>query len=166
MSGPDVSHLSGPDAVVALRTFPRRFRLAVLPLDDPEVEELAYRVGPDGHSALDQVHHATATFVLLTRALHDLLATEPPTLLPAVTDPGARGWDTPPGLLVGDALDLLHDAAGALADAAERIHSPDWSREAPVAGGGSVTALDLVREAARAGGEALAAAERTLAAVR
>lgn len=166
MTGPDVSHLSGPDAVVALRSFPRRFRVAVLPIDDPEVEELAARIGPDGHSAVDHVHHATATFLLLERALHDLLHADGAVLHPAVTDAAARGWDTPPGLRADDALDLLADAAGSLADAAAQVHSPDWTREATVAGGGTISVLGLVREAARAGGESLTAAERTLAAVR
>jgi hypothetical protein len=167
MSVADVSNLSAPDAVVALRSFPRRFRSAVLPIaDDPTVEALAERVGPDGHSALDHVVAVTNTLVLLGQALRQVLITEDPVLHAGVRDPGERAWETPPGTTVDGALDRLADEATAVADAADAVPSRDWSRTGTLAGGGTITALDLVREAVRTASQGLVDAEAAVRAAR
>lgn len=171
MSSIDVSHLSGPDALVALRSFPRRFRAAAIPIEgDPDVEEWAQRVGPEGRSVIDILWHTTSSWVLLGQALHQVLTTDDPVLHPAVADADARSWDTPPGLTVEDALAQLSDGATELADKVAAIHSPDWNRTGRVAGvdgdAGVVSALDLVRETVRVGSEGLHAVQTTIDAVR
>jgi hypothetical protein len=162
----DLSRLSRPDAVAALRSYPRRFRSVVLPTDDPDTEERAYRVGPDGHAALDHVVHVTNAMILLGQALRQVLTEREPVLHPAVTDPHQRAWTVPPGTTVADALERLDDALAALAAQVDAIQPPDWDRGAPVAGGGTVTAADMVREAVRAGADGLQQTTAVVAAVR
>lgn len=167
MSVPDVSNLAAPDAVVALRSFPRRFRSVVLPLaDDPTVEAFAERIGPDGHSALDQVVAVANTWALLGQALRQVLINDEAVLHGGVLDPNQREWAVPPGTSVDGALDRLADEATALADAVDSVPSRDWSRTGSVAGGATVSALDLVREAVRSGGQGLADAEAEIKAAR
>lgn len=166
MSSLDVSRLSGPDAVVALRSFPRRIRSAVIPVaDDPDAEERAERVGPTGHSAVEIVVHTTNTWVLLGQALHEALVADDAVVHPAVRDTTARAWDVPTGTTVHVALEQAADEATALAASVEHIHPPDWNRTAAVAGDGPITVLELVQEAVRAGAEGLRAVETTIAAV-
>ena len=168
MSVPDVSNLSAPDAVVSLRSYPRRFRTAVLPItDDPTVEALAERVGPDGRSAADVVVSVTNTWVLLGQALRQILIEEAPVVHAGVVDPAQRVWDAPPGSTVDGALDRLADEATALADAADAVSSRDWGRTGSVAGdGATTTALDVLREAVRTGAQGVIDAEAAVAAAR
>lgn len=167
MSVPDVSQLAAPDAVVALRSYPRRIRAAVLPLaDDPTVEALAERVGPEGHSAVDIVVAVTNTWVLLAQALRQILVSDEPVLHAGVLDPSEREWDPPPGTSADGALDRLGDEATVLADAVDGVASRDWSRTGTVAGGGSITAIDLVRESVRVGAQGLADAQAAIRAAR
>ena len=67
---------------------------------------------------------------------------------------------------VASVLDQLDDEAVALADAVDDVSGDQWTRAADVAGGGTVGALDVVREAVRVGHDDLTAVERTLAALR
>lgn len=167
MSVPDVSQLAAPDAVVALRSYPRRFRSAVLPIvDDPTVEALAERIGPDGRSAIDIVVAVSNTWVLIGQALRQVLINDDAVVHAAATDPAGRSWELPPGTSVDGALDNLADEAVALADAADAVPGRDWSRTGAVTGGGSVSAIDLVREAVRTGAQGLIDAEAAVAAAR
>jgi hypothetical protein len=167
MSSLDLSNLSGSDAVVALRSYPRRFRAAVAAIgNDPNAEDLAHRIGPGGHSAVDVVLHTKNTWVLQGRALHDTLVSDTPVLHAGVVDAAQREWSALPDAAVDEALTQLAEEAGAVADAIERIHNPDLTRSATIAGGGTVTVLDLIREAVRTGAEGLRNVEATLASVR
>jgi hypothetical protein len=162
----DLSRLSRPDAVAALRSYARRFRSVVLPTDDPDTEERAYRVGPDGHAALDHVVHVTNAAVLLGQALRQVLTEREPVLHPAVSDADQRAWSVPPGTTIADALDRLEEEFAALAGQVDAIEPPGWDRTAPVAGGGTVTAGDVVREAVRAGADGLQRTSAVVDAVR
>jgi hypothetical protein len=167
MSSLDLSNLSGSDAVVALRSYPRRFRSAVAAIkDDPNAEELAHRIGAGGHSAVDVLLQTRNTWVLQARALHDALVNKDPVVHAAVVDAAQREWAALPDATVDEALAQLAEEAGAVADAVEHIHNPDLSRTATVAGGATVTVLDLVREAVRTGADGLRSVETTLASVR
>lgn len=168
MTGLDLSRLSGPDAEVALRSYPRRYRAAVLPVPGDDVAaELAARIGPDGHAALDLVNDTANTFVLLGRALHDIAVQDTPVLHPGVIDPGAREWPADAQRAdPAEALNRLADEATALAEAVSRTPAAGWMRGATVAGGPAVTALDVVREAVRTGADNLRSAENAMAAAR
>ncbi|MCU0271032.1 MAG: hypothetical protein MUF83_20645 [Acidimicrobiales bacterium] len=162
-----LDQLSAADAAVALRSYPRRFRAEVLPIaHDPEVEQRAWQIGPEGRSAAELVVATTNTLVLLGRALHDVVVQSDAALHPAVADPRQRTWEVPPGVTVEELLEQLGDACDALADAVERVHSPDWSRTASVVGDGRLSALDVVKQAVAAGIDNLRAVERTLRALR
>lgn len=163
----DLSRLSAPDAVAALRSYPRRYRSALAALTpDDDVDALARRVGPTGSSAFDLTVDTVRTLAILGQALHQVLTVDGPVLHEAVTNPAARAWDGPEPAGLGDALDLLTDEANALADTIDRTSFTQWSRPATVAGGGTLEAFDIVREAVRTGGDNLRAAEQAMAAAR
>jgi hypothetical protein len=168
MTGPDLSRLSPQDALVAFRSYPRRYAAEVEGfVGDDSPDELAARVGPDGISAMQVISDVTRTWGVLGGALQQVLRHDDAVLHPAITDRRQRHWDSPPPDRLADALDLLHHEADTLADDIESVHNAgDWSRSAAVAGGGSVTALDLVKDAVGVGAEGLAQVRAVLAAVR
>ncbi len=163
----DVSNLSVGDALVALRSYPRRFSslLSPLPGDDETIDALARRVGPDGVSALDLLTDVVRSLGLLGQAIHQTVYGDAPVLHPGVVDASARDW---PAVDEGvaDLLAQLRDEATELADGADRVAYRDWDRPATLAGGGSVQAIDLLREAVRTASDDLHAIETTLRATR
>jgi hypothetical protein len=168
MSSLDLSRLTPDDAQVALRSFPRRYRaeLAPGPVDD-ELDELAARLGPGGESALDVVSDVTRTWGLLGHELRRTLTDDEPMLHPATLDRSKRRWETPSAGSVDEALELLGHESDELVDVIASVGTvEDWARSAPVAGGGSTTALDLVKEAVRVGAEGLDRLDLVLTAVR
>jgi hypothetical protein len=167
MSDIDLSRLAPSDAVAALRSYPRRYRNLLKPVDDDDVIELAHRVGPDGRSSIEILSDVTRTLVVLRDALHKITVNDTPILHAAVVEPGERQWDTPPPDDVDEALSLFEDEANAMADAIAGVSTDSWTRTGTVAGTGTtVTALDVVRDAVRVGRAGLVDIERTLAAVR
>jgi hypothetical protein len=162
----DLSRLAPSDAVAALRSYPRRYRGALRPIDDDNVEELAHRVGPDGRSSIGILSDVTRTMVILGEALHQISVNPTPVVHAAVIDPAERQWDTPPPEDLADALALFADESNALAEAVDHVPTDGWTRTGTVAGGGSISAIDVVREAVRVGRAGLGDIERTLAAVR
>jgi len=163
----DLSRLAPADAAAALRSYPRRFRGLLAPLDpDEDPEELAQRLGPSGCSVLGIVTDTTRTWVLLHDAMRRITITDSPVLHPAVTDSTRRDWEAPAPATLSDALGMLEDTAAAFADDVDRTPATAWTRTGTIAGDGTTTALDVLREAVRVGHDALGAAGRTLAAVR
>ena len=160
----DVRLLLPVDAIAALRSFGRRWRSALLPLpDDDEAEERCHRLGPDGRSAVDLANDTVATLASLSRVVDDLVHSDHPVVLAALMDPAARHFDGVTVNDVGEVLDLLATEATALADRAARLAREDWSRTGTLSGGGgTVTVLDVVREAVRTASDDLRAAERAL----
>ena len=163
----DLSKLSPNDAVAALRSYPRRFRSALSPITgDERIEEMAQQVGPDGESAVDQTAHLVRTWTVLREALRQIQVNDTPVVHGAVIDPAQRDWESPVRETVASVLDQVDDEAAAFADAVAAVASGEWNRTASVAGGGTVTALEVVREAVQAGHDQLTAVEKTLAALR
>ncbi|MCB1016412.1 MAG: hypothetical protein KDB10_15080 [Acidimicrobiales bacterium] len=166
METADLAQMSPQDGVAALRSLPRRFRAALRPVDDPDVEEWAERVASSGHAPLDHLVDAERSIGLLAGALGQVLHHDTPVLVPATTDPAVREWPPHRGSL-DDELARLGETAEALASLAERVPAGDWGRTATVAGGGgSVSALDVLREAVRTAVTDLRAAERDFDEVR
>jgi hypothetical protein len=164
----DLSRLAPDDAVVALRSYPRRYRAELAPLPgDDRIDELAQRIGPTGESALGIVDDVVRTWGLVGHELHQLLIADEPTLHPAVIDRSQRHWDVPAPESVEAALDDLARESEALVEQVTTVGmAEDWARVAPVAGGGEVTALDLLRELVRVGAEGLDQVHTVLAAVK
>lgn len=159
-----------PDAQVALRSYPRRFRALLAALDEDErPDDLAHRPGAGGRSALDHAADAAATFRLVTDALGRVVAGDRPEVPAGAVDEAARAG-TPPlagSRTTSGVLADLDEAAGTLADRIGAVAAGDWGRTAVVAGTGrEVTALDPVREAVRTGRARLLDAQRVLSEVR
>lgn len=164
------SHLSPRDAAVAVRSFPRRFRAVLARPDDDEdradPDELARRIGPDGHAAVDHLLAADGVLALVDRALEQVRADADPVLHPAVADFAGAWWDDPHTPLPG-LLDQLEATAGRCADRIDDVPTDDWARHARVAGlDRSVGVLDVVRDGVDVVAGHLRAAERTIQAVR
>jgi hypothetical protein len=168
MSSLDVSRLLPPDALAALRSYPRRYRNEVASFEgDDAVDELAARIGPEGESAIQIMSDVSRTWSILAEALRQTLVTDDAVLHPAVLDPSLRSWDTPPPDSLDDVLTVLDHAADALTDRMASVSDiADWNRRAAVAGGGEVTALDLIRTAAVVGRDGLAAVHAAMEAAR
>jgi hypothetical protein len=162
----DLSRLAPSDAVAAMRSYPRRYLNVLQPIKDDNVVELAHRIGPDGRSSIQILSDVTRTLVVLGEALHQITVNPTPVLHAAVVDPAERQWDTPPPEDLDDALAFFADEAGNLAEAVGHVPADAWTRSGTVAGDGSVSAIDVVREAVRVGRAGLSDIEKTLAAVR
>jgi hypothetical protein len=158
----DLSRLAPSDASAALRSYARRYRRLLAPIDDDDVEELAHRVGPEGRSAIEIVTDVTRTLVLLHEAMRRITVHDRPVLHPAVLDRTQRQWDTPPPERLDDVLALLTDTTTSFADDIDRVSADGWTRPGTVAGGGSTTAIDVVREAVQVGRDGLDDVTRTL----
>lgn len=162
----DLSRLAPSDASAALRSYARRYRQLLAPVADDDVEEVAHRVGPEGRSAIEIVTEVTRTLVLLHEATRRITVHDTPVLHPAVIDRTQRRWEAAPPERLDDVLGLLSDATASFADDVDRVSADGWTRRGTVAGGGSTTAIDVVREAVQVGRDGLDAATRTLDAVR
>jgi hypothetical protein len=148
--GLDVSGLSPSDAAVALRSFPRRFRTALTPAEAGE------EVPPAAVAAASDLGRVLG---LVRKALADVLRADGPVLPAGVMDAGSRDWAMPADDDPERVLDVLSTEANALAEEIGSVASGDWGRAGQLTGGGSASALDLVREAVRSGHQHLRAAE-------
>lgn len=151
------------DATVALRSLPRRFRRTTRPIaEDEELRALLERPGVAGRSVLDLVVDATRSLSMLERALERVLMEGDPVLHPAVLRRTEREFDIGRHGSLEEVLAELEDVATRFADRVTRVAADDWSRSAQLAGGGSLRALDVVREAVATGIDDLREAESTL----
>ena len=157
-------HLSPADAAVALRTMPRRYRAALLPVDGPEMEARATTIGARGVSPTDLASDTVRSLVILERALHDVRLSDDPALHPAVLDRSARHWDAGVRETPHSVLAQLDDVCTSFADAIDAVATTDWARTGTT-GGRPVDAVTIVREAADTAGENLRSMETLLAAL-
>lgn len=153
--------MSPSDAVVALRSLPRRFRaLFATPGDEHEEERLAARrPTPSSWSAVEHVNHVSDVLDHADRQLEHVLV-EP---VPVVED---HPPTAPARTSLADALARLGTSAERLATRASRAGAHDWGRTASIPNGGSVTALGVVRAAVERAVLALRAVEEVLDQVR
>ena len=152
--------MSPADAVVALRSFPRRYRALLLrpdAEDDPE-SIVARKPSADSPSALE---HAASVAALLEGAADDIertLIQDRPTL-------GRQRPHAGPVLGLAATLERLDTAAEHLAEIAERARGEEWSRTATV-DGQPTRALTLLQRAVGEGAGRLRDIERVLAEVK
>jgi hypothetical protein len=162
--GIDPDTINPPDAIAALRSFPRRWRSALgLVADDPSASELVRRRSGDSLSALE---HARNTVDLLESTREQVRRTrreERPNLGDGGTsasrqlDDGDDALDT--------ALGTIGDHAPALAHALEELPAEDWRRSA-ILDGREVTILSMAQHAVAGCANHLRAAEKALRAAR
>lgn len=157
-------NLSPPDAVVALRSLPRRYETLFAGIDDSErPDDLAQIPATDGWTAIGHVVAASRAIGLAARALEEVLRTDDPSIDRQVVERSRRVEDPAPGGSIDERVSELGWEADALADAADGVAPADWARSGSLAGTGRpVSALDLLRAAVEAGVEHLRLAEETL----
>lgn len=157
----DYSTLMPADAVVALRTLPRRVT-AALGVFDEVTEARAHRLGSGGVSAVEILLGATATLGVLEKGLSDVSTVDDAPLHPAVTNRQLRAVETSATEPTEAVLEQFSERVTAVADLAETIKGRDWSRTG-IVGDVSVSALDLLREAVAVGVDALSEVEHLIA---
>ena len=164
MAGLDVSRLSPNDAVNALRSYPRRYRGVLTSFEkDEKPDDLVYRAGADGRSAVEHADHAARAVALGGEALRQVMTQHEPVIQKAVIDDSARDWTMDGTDDVETVLGFLTSECETLADQVARVDASLWNRAATVAGSGRrVTALDIARDAVKAGGDHLRAAEAAI----
>ncbi|MBV8691764.1 MAG: DinB family protein [Actinobacteria bacterium] len=156
----DHPNLSPSDAVVALRSFPRRFR-GLLATDDDDPEGVAMR-RPDaaGWSAREHAAHVANA---VEQAAADLQAAHREEGA-AVADPAQA---PPSGATdVDSTLAHLSSASDALVAAIDRYNPDDWKRTVRAPDGRTVDALWIVRAAVQEGARHLRQAEQVIAQVK
>lgn len=169
--------LTPDDAVVAIRSFPRRFRALLAEPDDGaderlfDPDEVGRRPGPEGRSAADHLLAADGVLSLLGEAVQQARAEDEPVLHPAFADLGspavAEESDADPGTTVFDLLDRFEDTAAYAADRVDGVASDDWGRSVRIDGhDAGRRLLDLAQDAVGAVAAHLRAAQRTVDAVR
>jgi hypothetical protein len=166
--------LTPDDAVVAIRSFPRRFRAVLAaPADEHDrfdPDEVGRRVGPGGRSAADHLLAADGVLALLGEAVQQTRGEDDPVLHPAfadlatatTADESAADAHTP----IGDLLDRFEATAAYTADRVDGVPSDDWGRQVRVAGlDAGRRFLDLAQDAVGVVADHLRAAQRTIDAV-
>ena len=157
------SSITPEDAVVALRSFPSRWRNAmVVHLDDPNPEAvLAGRPSPTDWSALEHAGHVRDVLHALDIRLQRVLREDEPVLPEThVTPPSGANEQ---GMAV--VLAALTVSTDQFSQTIELTPSAAWARRGH-RHGDTVTALDLIREAVHEGSHHLRLATATLATVR
>lgn len=164
--------LTPDDAVVAIRSFPRRFRGVLARPDDDrfDPDEIGRRVGPEGRSAADHLLAADGVLTLLERAIEQARGEEDPVLHPAFADLSraavAEESSADDRAAVADLLDRFEGTASHAADRVDGVPSDDWGRELRVASQDAPRGLlALTQDAVGAVADHLRAAERTIEAV-
>jgi hypothetical protein len=152
------------DAVVALRTLPRRVN-AALGVVDEVTEGRAHQLGADGVSAIEAILGATATLAVLEKGLSDVSILDDAPLHPAVTNRRLRSIELSTNEPSEAVLEQFTERVTAVADLADSIEGKDWSRTGVVADV-RISALDLLRDAVEVGVEALTQVERIIASLR
>lgn len=169
--GFDADSASVSDSIVALRSFPRRWRAAMaLPPDEPD-DVLRRRPDPTVWSALEYLAHTRDAIAVNAWAMAETLSKDHPVLeWPGGGDPSAPATDDPisttPDAETG--LRELGDNVERAAAKAEHTDAGDWRRPATLRGGRDeeVDALWFLHHCVHEGVHHLRDLEKVLASVR
>lgn len=154
------STVSPSDAVVALRSYPRRFRSTLLRFAEEDTDLLRRRPSPAAWTALEHAGHVRDVMHSIDLRMQRVLREDNPTLpeIPEIPPGGVN--EQGPEVVVASMLATSEQLCRMMQD----VDSDDWTRFG-VRGNYDVSALDLVREAVHAGTHHLREAERVLAEV-
>ncbi len=165
--GVDYDTISPSDAVVALRSFPRRYRAALTTFEDDEGDPEAAirrRPAPDTWSALEYTGHVTDLFDTIDESIRRMLVENRPEL--GFWDPDQRAAERRYGEQdAGAVLESLRAVATRMADRLERVVADDWTRTG-VFPWGERDVLTMARNAVHEGAHHLRDVERGLQQVR
>ena len=159
MCGLDPSTVKPPDAIAAIRSYPRRYRRLLVRLDDEEGAAIVTRrPAPDQWSAIEHAVHVSDVLDAVGDAVERVQVHDDPSI-DVETGPPRRAP-------VDEVLLRLDMASDRLASAAERIAGKDWQRSGRLRDGERVTALALVRHAVHVGAHHRREVERVMSTVR
>lgn len=157
--GLDPTTVRPPDAIVAVRSYPRRYRRLLVRLDDEEgAGIITRRPGPDQWSALEHAVHVADVLEAVGRALERVRVHDDPSVDVEVGPPGQEPVD---GVLA-----RLEAASEHLASVADAMAGKDWQRSGRLGGGEAVTALSLLRHAVHVGAHHRREVERVMSTIR
>lgn len=164
--GLDYDTISGPDCVVALRSYPRRFRGELWGLGEDEDPDALIRrkPAPDTWSPLAYCVHVAWVIGTIGDAIARMLVEDQPTL--GFDDPDAVMDETAANARPVD--DVLGDLAASCERAAatlENVHGDEWSRTG-VFPWGERDVLTMARNAVHEGHHHLRDVQRGIAANR
>ena len=165
--GYDPASVSPADAVVAIRSFPRRYRAPLTRFLKGEDGDVVLRQRPDptGWSALEYAAHVRDAFRFGAHILRRVFSEDRPFFADVDPDRVAMdmGYNTQDPTVVADEL---QQRAERLADVVEGAPADAWDRTAQFGRRGDVTALWVVRYAVHEGNHHLLDVGRVLRAVR
>lgn len=164
--GLDYATISPPDAKVAIRSYPRRYRSALAAALDDETDEGLVRRRPDATtwSALEYTVHVADLFELFTTIIRRMYDETNPTI--DFWDVDARAESERYGEADPRAtLDRLDAAAEALTKALDRVEGEGWHRVATFPFG-ERQLLQMARNAVHEGSHHLRDVEQVLDAAR
>ncbi len=144
MCGLDPRTLKPADASAAIRSFPRRYRMLLVRLDDEEgAAILTRRPGPSQWSALDHAVHAADGLEAAGEALERIQLHDDPAVTLAVKPPREAPVD--------EVVARLDAGCSRLAATMDRTKGKDWHRRGHLPDGTAVTAIDVARYAVHLG---------------
>jgi hypothetical protein len=153
--GLDVSRLSPSDAATSFRSFARRFRALFSGFDEDEsADAVLNRPGAAGATPAELAADAGRELAAYDEALRRFMVADEP-------DVSLGAEPSGPPSSPQEALDAVTTAAERLAGRVDDVEPEDWTRTGR-AGGRRMTALDLVRDAVRAGSDRYRATERAV----
>lgn len=161
--GFDPATVSPSDAVVALRTFPRRWRAALALPDDQPDDILRRRPQPDVWSALEYAAHTRDVVAVNGWAMAKALTEDHP----ALEWPDGGGEEIVSSYATLDPIAVLDELAAnceRVADRADRTDAGDWRRPATLRGARDedVDALWFLHHSVHEGSHHLKDAQRSL----
>ena len=157
--GLDPRSVKPVDAAAAIRSFPRRYRLLLVRLDDEEgAGIITRRPGPGQWSALEHAVRVADVLEAARVALERIQLHDDPSVNIDVKPPRT----TP----VDEVLARLQAGSERLASTIDGIKGKDWQRRGRLPDGATVTAIDVVRHAVHLGAHHRRELEAVLSRVR
>lgn len=142
------------DALVALRTFPRRFRGVLSVVDEEDDDVLTTPPAPGEWSALDHAGHVRDVVHAIDMRLRQVLREDQPTLGPTPVTPPSGARDQGAEMVLAGLAQNVDEIVRTV----EGVEGDDWVR-AGIRDGKEVRVIDLVREAVHEGAHHLRLAE-------
>lgn len=149
------------DIAVALRSFARRFRGVLSPVDDVDARRMSEAPTSGEWSALEHAGHVRDVLHALDLRLQRVLREDNPALAATPDTPPTRGVAADIATVIAE----LDANAKHLAATVERVQGKEWDRTGQ-RDRASVTALDIAREAVHEGSHHLRSAQHALDAAR
>jgi hypothetical protein len=163
--GLDYETVTPMDGIVAIRSFPRRYRAALAAAMEDESDDgiVRRRPEPEVWSALEYTAHVVDVLSGIKGYIHELRTRDTPTL----ADPTSSHFDTisKGGGSIEAAVEHLTSAATALADELDKVQADDWHRTGNFSWG-ERDLLDTMRNAVHEGSHHLRDVEKVLDQVR